>query len=129
MSLSFNECILFCSQGETTTFSPGLKMRIVKWLQNNNVEKEEPTNVSLDLQSPVVKSQPPRLRTKGSLMILKDDEEETDAKMTDATDAVATSLTEDTKEENIAKLSSTSDPTSMKEEVLLSEPVRLFVFS
>lgn len=104
-------------------------MRIVKWLQNNNVEKEEPTNVSLDLQSPVVKSQPPRLRTKGSLMILKDDEEETDAKMTDATDAVATSLTEDTKEENIAKLLSTSDPTSMKEEVLLSEPVRLFVFS
>ncbi|XP_078157478.1 PHD finger family protein isoform X2 [Carex rostrata] len=109
--------------GETTTFSPGLKMRIVKWLQNNNVEKEEPTNVSLDLQSPVVKSQPPRLRTKGSLVILKDDEEETDAKMTDATDAVATSLTEDTKEENMAKLLSTSDPTSMKEEVLLSEPI------
>ncbi|KAJ1699782.1 hypothetical protein LUZ63_008294 [Rhynchospora breviuscula] len=110
--------------GETTTFSPGLKMKIVKWLQNNDVEKDDPANVSPDVQSPVMKSQPPRLRTKGSLMVLKDkdNKEENDAKITDAASAVASSLTEDTNEENIAKSLSISDPTSMKEE-MLSEPI------
>jgi hypothetical protein len=110
---------LFHCQGETTTFSPGLKIRIVKWLQNNNVEKEEPADVSSDLQSPVVKSHPPRLRTKGSLVVLKDDEAENDAKKIDPHSAV---LTEDTKGD-ITKLLSTIGPTSMKEE-LLSELVR-----
>lgn len=93
-------------------------MRIVKWLQNNNVDKEEPTNVSSDLQSPVVKSHPPRLRTKGSPLVLKDDEEENDAKMTDPASVVTSSLTEDTKP--------TDPPTSMKE--VLSELVTLFIY-
>jgi hypothetical protein len=123
-SQEFPYGILFHCQGETTTFSPGLKIRIVKWLQNNNVEKEEPADISSDLQSTFVKSHPPRLRTKGSLVVLKDEKAANDEKMIDPHIAVASSLTEDLKKGDITKVLSTTDPTSMKE--VLSELVRLY---
>ncbi|XP_073010390.1 uncharacterized protein [Typha latifolia] len=153
--------------GETTTFSPGLKLKIIKWLQNsvhmpavqhlkdisssavvsdNNFDRaagpKAPNDdnvkspyvlsddkvTAIDIPDPVlVKSLPPRRRTKGSIQILKDNktlcasgvahfQQNGNNKIVDETGDIAFLLTEDMKGEANGKISSISNQECIKEE-------------
>ncbi|KAJ3695924.1 hypothetical protein LUZ60_001301 [Juncus effusus] len=86
--------------GETTMFSPGLKMKIIKWIQKQNKRADKADPASADVESLVVKSQPPRQRTK-SLMVLQDDKQDKqDSDSKPAEDVTATPVTETAKGED-----------------------------
>ncbi|XP_020089740.1 uncharacterized protein LOC109711216 isoform X3 [Ananas comosus] len=120
--------------GETTTFSPGLKLKIIKWLQHS---AHMPANVksplvpsddkvtSHDKPDPVLKYLPPR-RAKGSTRTSKNNKppcpQSSDSKIIAETMDVTFVATEDEKPETNGKISSASDQNS-KEKEELPEPI------